>query len=292
MTSSHEAGAAAAAIADKPPAVAIRGLRCELGGRAVFDSLDLQIPAGSFVGVFGANGAGKTTLLRALLGLQAVASGQLEVLGQPPARARMRIGYVTQRDPLGADSGLSVRSYVAAAWRAQRWGPGWRTRAARRREVEAALASMELLDLAERTMDSLSGGQRQRVRIAQALANPMDMLLLDEPLSNLDPQAQQRILAVTRALCRKRGLTVLMTAHDINALLPHMDRVLYLANGHGRIGTVDEVVNAQSLTALYGLPMSVARDGGYVFIHPVSGFMAESGHCGGDHEHHHSAGAA
>ncbi len=251
----------------------------------VFDGLDLDVARGRFVGVFGANGAGKTTLLRALLGLVPLQGGEFALLGEPGHAARPRVGYVAQRDPLGADATLSVRSVVAAAWQAERWGLGWGRRRQRDAAVAQALQALDLDELADRPIGALSGGQRQRARIAQALVNPVEMLLLDEPLSNLDPQAQQRILQVVRTLCEQRGLTVLMTAHDINALLPFMDEVLYLANGHGRLGTVEQVVNAQALSALYGLPMAVARDGGYVFIHPVGGFVGESGHCCG-HEAH------
>lgn len=275
-------------------AVEAEALSCTLGGRRVLDGIDLRIPQGSFVGVFGTNGAGKTTLLRALLGLQPIDRGRVRLLGAGDLRTRAQIGYVAQRDPAGADGFLSVHAYLGAAWRAERWGVGL-DRGARRRAVEAALAALEAGDLADRGMDTLSGGQRQRVRIAQALVNPVRVLLLDEPLSNLDPQAQQRILLTARRLCRERGLTVLMTAHDLNPLLPHMDRVLYLAGGRGRIGTVEEVVNGPALSELYGLPMSVARVDGYVFIHPVSGFMPEgAGHCGHEHAHgpHHDPGHA
>ena len=267
-------------------ALQAQGLRCSLGGRTVLDGLDLAIRRGQFVGVFGANGAGKTTLLRALLGLQPLQGGRLRLLGQDGVSMRTQIGYVSQRDPIGADSFLRVRSYVAAAWRGERWGLGLRHAKPRQAAVDAALQALEIVNLAERGMDSLSGGQRQRARIAQALVNPVRILLLDEPLSNLDPQAQQRILQTTRRLCSEQGLTVLMTAHDINPLLPHMDQVLYLAGGRGRIGTVDEVVNAPALSALYGIPMAVARDGAYVFIHPAAGFMPEeAAHCGHDHGH-------
>jgi zinc/manganese transport system ATP-binding protein len=267
-------------------AVQAQGLRCALGGRTVLEGLDLHIRPGQFVGVFGANGAGKTTLLRALLGLQPLESGRLRLLGQEGVSARAHIGYVSQRDPIGADSFLRVRSFVATAWQGERWGLGLGGAQPRAQAVDAALKAMEMEPLAERGMDALSGGQRQRARIAQALVNPVGMLLLDEPLSNLDPQAQQRILQTARRLCTEQGMTVLMTAHDINPLLPHMDQVLYLAGGRGRLGTVDEVVNAPALSALYGLSMAVAREGGYLFIHPAGGFMPEeAAHCGHDHGH-------
>ena len=267
-------------------AVEADGLRCVLNRRAVLDGLDLRIGAGQFVGVFGANGAGKTTLLRTLLGLQPLQAGRLRLLGCDGVALRTQVGYVSQSDPLGADGFLRVRSYVATAWQGERWGLGLWTSAQRTQAVDAALRAVDAMDLAERGMDALSGGQRQRVRIAQAVVNPVRMLLLDEPLSNLDPQAQQRVLQTARRLCTEQGITVLMTAHDINPLLPHMDQVLYLAGGKGRLGTVDAVVNGPALTALYGMPMAVARDGGYVFIHPAGGFMSEqAAHCGHAHSH-------
>ncbi|MGC8508071.1 MAG: metal ABC transporter ATP-binding protein [Thiomonas sp.] len=282
--------------AEKPTddwAIEALGLRCVLGQRVVLDGIDLRIGAGQFVGVFGANGAGKTTLLRALLGLQPLQSGSLRLLGRDGVALRTEAGYVSQRDPVGADSFVRVRSYVATAWQGERWGLGLRQRAQRAQAVEAALRAVDALDLAERPLDALSGGQQQRVRIAQALVNPVRMLLLDEPLANLDPQAQQRILQTAHRLCREQGITVLMTAHDLNPLLPHMDQVLYLAGGKGRLGTVDAVVNGPALSALYGLPMAVARDGGYVFIHPAGGFMAEeAAHCGHDHTHATDGGSA
>ncbi|MDD4886111.1 MAG: ATP-binding cassette domain-containing protein [Thiomonas sp.] len=274
-------------------AIEAQGLRCVLNQRVVLDGLDLRIGAGQFVGVFGANGAGKTTLLRSLLGLQPLHGGRLRLLGCDGVSLRTQVGYVSQRDPVGADSFLRVRSYVATAWQGERWGLGLGQAAQRAQAVDAALRVMHASDLADRSLDALSGGQRQRVRIAQALVNPVRMLLLDEPLSNLDPQAQQRILHTARRLCTEQGITVLMTAHDINPLLPHMDQVLYLAGGKGRLGTVDAVVNGPALTALYGLPMAVARDAGYVFIHPAGGFMPEeAAHCGHAHgqDHDHASG--
>ena len=269
-------------------AVEAAALRCMRGGRAVIGSLDLRIAEGSLVGVFGSNGSGKTTLLQTLAGILE-GGGTLRLLGRSLAQARTEVGYVAQAVPEGAYGGIDARSFVGAAWRGERWGPGWRAAAPRAQAVDAALHSVDASYLADRPMEALSGGERQRVCIAQALVNPVRLLLLDEPLSNLDPRAQQGVLALVRRLCREQALTVLLTAHDINPLLQVMDQVLYLASGRGRIGTVDEVVNAASLSELYGLPMAVARHDGYVFIHPARGFMPEvSPHCGHGHARAHA----
>uniref|UniRef100_E6PUM8 Putative ABC-type transport system, ATPase component n=1 Tax=mine drainage metagenome TaxID=410659 RepID=E6PUM8_9ZZZZ len=269
-------------------AVQARGLNCRRGEQAVITALDLALAPGQLVGVFGTNGSGKTTLLQTLAGILPVGGGSLELLGQPLAAARTRIGYVAQTVPEGAFGRIDAASFVAAAWQGERWGLGLRHAAERRQATQQALHSVEAQHLAMRPMDALSGGERQRVCLAQALVNPVRLLLLDEPLSNLDPRSQQGVLALVRRLCDVQQLAVMLTAHDINPLLPVMDQVLYLAAGRGRIGTVDAVVNAESLTELYGLPMAVARHDGYVFIHPARGFMPEaSPHCGHAHDHPH-----
>ncbi len=256
-------------------------LDCARGARIVVGDLQLRIAAGELIGVFGSNGAGKTTLLQTLAGLLPPAGGSLRLFGGTPAAACRRVGYVAQTMPDGAWGHVAVHSFVAAAWRGERWGIGLRARQARRDAVARALAAVDATALGERSMDQLSGGERQRACIAQALVNPVELLLLDEPLANLDPRAQHALLQRVKRLCVEQELCVLLSAHDINPLLPVMDRVLYLAGGQGRIGSVDSVVNADALSALYGMPIGVARHDGYLFIHPAHGFMAEgAAHCG------------
>ncbi|WP_297909893.1 metal ABC transporter ATP-binding protein [Thiomonas sp.] len=269
---------------DADPAIAVlaRGLRLARGARDVVGELDLRIPQGQVVGLFGSNGAGKTTLLQALAGLLPVREGELRVFGGPPSQARRAIGYVAQTVPDGAYSRLRACDFVASAWQGERWGMSLSPSAGARRRaaVREALHAADAGHLELRGMDTLSGGERQRVCIAQALVNPVRMLLLDEPLANLDPRAQLGVLELVRGLRQRHGLTVLLSAHDINPLLGVMDSVLYLAGGRGRQGRVDEVIEPGALSALYGLPMQVARHDGYLFIHPARGFMAEQGgHC-------------
>ncbi len=268
-------------------AVLARGLRVARGARAVVEGLDLRIESGQIVGVFGSNGAGKTTLLQTLAALLPGGGGELQVLGGSPLEARRHIGYVAQVVPDGAHARLRARDFVASAWQAERWRPllGAARRRSREQAVRQALQASSAEHLAERGMDSLSGGERQRVCIAQALVNPVRLLLLDEPLANLDPRAQLGVLELVRRLRDLQRLTVLLSAHDINSLLPVMDRVLYLAGGRGRLGSVDQIIDDAVLSALYGVPMAVARHDGYRFIHPAGGFMAEqAGHC--EHDHH------
>ena len=287
--STSEGSSDSASATATTAAVLARGLHLARGARDVVGELDLRIAQGEVVGLFGSNGAGKTTLLQALAGLLPVRQGALRVFGGTPAQARRAIGYVAQGVPDGAWSRLRACDFVGSAWEGERWGIALSpaARARRAAAVREALQAAAAGHLAQRGMDTLSGGERQRVCIAQALVNPVRMLLLDEPLANLDPRAQLGVLELVRALRDRQGLTVLLSAHDINPLLGLMDSVLYLAGGRGRQGRVDEVIEPGVLSALYGLPMQVARQDGYLFIHPARGFMAEEGgHC-----HHGGAGA-
>ena len=215
-----------------------------------------------------------------MLGLIPLREGTLRILDGELRAARTRIGYVSQSQIKESEGRLSVAAFVGAAWRGEKWGFPWPGRAQR----EAVYSALELIDaahLASRPLQSLSGGQRQRVRIAQALVNPARILFLDEPLNNLDPQSQQQVLNLAKTLTREKDLTVLMTAHDVNPLLPHMDYILYLANGRGRMGSVAEILTTPMLSELYGTPVSVSEHDGMFFIRLGDGFNPEIlCHCG------------
>src|SRR6185312_353493 len=121
-----------------------------------------------------------------------------------------------------------------------------------RDEVERALNLVEAGDLARRPLMEISGGERQRLLLAQALIGRPRLLLLDEPLISLDPHQQQVVVSLVRRLSDEFDLTVLFSAHELNQLLPAIDRVLYLGNRQAALGTVDEVVTPQVMSRLYG----------------------------------------
>jgi len=113
---------------------------------------------------------------------------------------------------------------------------------------------------------SLSGGERQLLLLAQALLGRPRLLLLDEPLLNLDPRRQHGIVALVRQLVRELGITVLFSAHELNPLLGAIDRVLYLGGGHAAIGTIDEVITGPVLSRLYDAEIEVVRAAGRIFV--------------------------
>jgi zinc/manganese transport system ATP-binding protein len=239
-------------------AIAVKRLGVALGGRTVLHDISFAIGAGEFVGIIGSNGAGKTTLLRTLLGLVRASAGSVSILGRPVRRGNREIGYVAQRTTLDPDLPLRGRDFVAFGLDGERWGFAWPS-AARRARIDAALAAVGAERYADAPVGRLSGGEQQRLFIAQALLAEPKVLLLDEPLSNLDLRSADEIVQLVARIRHAYGVTVLFVTHDINPLIDAMDRVVYLASGHAAVGSVDEVVRTDVLTALYGYRVDVLR---------------------------------
>ena len=241
-----------------------------LGNRVIWSEVNLSVRAGTFAVILGPNGVGKSTLLKAVLGLQQLSAGSLEVLGAPAGEQRQRIGYVPQR--AGFDPSIRVRGVdiVRLGLDGDRWGvpiPGRRARADRDR-VEEVVRLVDASPYANRPIGELSGGEQQRLVIAQALANRPDLLLLDEPLDSLDISNQAAVAALVQSICRQERIAVVMVAHDVNPILPYLDQVIYLAGGGAVSGTPDEVITSETLSALYGTPVEVlhASDGRLVVV--------------------------
>ncbi len=235
-----------------------------LGGRTILRDLDFSLPQGAFIGVLGPNGAGKTTLLRAMLGLVRPLAGSIDILGRTAASGRAQIGYMPQsRTPL-SELRLSGRDLVAAA-AGRIWSFAPLGRAARR-DVDEAIELVDASAYADRPVSTLSGGERQRVLLAQALLGAPQMLLLDEPLSSLDPHYQAAVIGLVSRLQKRLGITVCFTAHELNPLLPALDYVLYLGNGEAAMGSVAEVVTPEILSRLYGTHIEVLHVHGRIFV--------------------------
>jgi zinc/manganese transport system ATP-binding protein len=247
----------------------------KLGGRTILSQVSFAIAAGEFVGIIGGNGAGKSTLLRVALGLIAPSAGDVRIFGRAPRDARGSVGYVPQRIELDPDLPLRARDFVALGVDGARYGFPLPS-AARHARVEATLAAVDASDLADRAIGRLSGGEQQRLAIAQAIVGEPKLLFLDEPLANLDLTSAAEIVALVARLGRERAMTVLLVAHDVNPLASVMDRVLYLAGGRGAIGTVDAVVNEETLSRLYDRPVDVLRVRGRVIV--VAGDDPETAH--------------
>jgi zinc/manganese transport system ATP-binding protein len=255
--------AARAATAD---VLAVEGVSVRLGGRQILDDVSFTIGAGQFTGLIGPNGAGKTTLLRVILGLQRPTSGTVAVLGgQSRSRRNPAIGYVPQKVLLDPDVPLRARDLVALGIDGHRFGVPLRSKE-RRRAVDEMLQAVGADRFANARIGTLSGGEQQRVLIAHALIGRPQLLLLDEPLANLDLRSTQEIISLLARLSTERQVAVLLSAHEVNPLLPVMDRVVYLASGRAATGTTEQVIQPEVLSRLYGHHVDVVHVHGRVLV--------------------------
>lgn len=266
-----------------PPAVSLRDASVRFGARELWDGLTLDVAPGEFLAVLGPNGAGKTTLLKVLLGLQPLSRGSVTVGGRTPRRGNPTVGYVPQQK--GFDPGLPLRGrdLVRLGLDGHRWGSALPSRT-RRERVDAAIAAVGATDYADAPLGLLSGGEQQRLRIAQALLADPAVLLCDEPLLSLDLRHQQAVSHLIDARRREAGSAVLFVTHEVNPVLPLVDRVLYLVAGRWTVGTPDEVLTSERLSALYGTDIDVLRVRGRVLVVGAPD-GAHSEHHGQDHHH-------
>jgi zinc/manganese transport system ATP-binding protein len=248
------------------PILQLRDASLVVSSRVLWSGLDLDVHDGEFLAVLGANGSGKTTLLRTVLGLQPLTTGDLRVAGRPVERGSDLIGYVPQERRIAPPTPVRARDLVRLGLDGQRLGPGWFDSGRRDRRVLEILDAVGARHLADARVDRLSGGEQQRVRIAQALATDPRLLLCDEPLLSLDLRHQQAVVRLIEERRRDHGTAVVFVTHEINPVLPYVDRVLYLADGRFRMGSVAEVMTSASLSALYGSNVEVIRSGGRILV--------------------------
>ncbi|GGP35600.1 metal ABC transporter ATP-binding protein [Saccharothrix coeruleofusca] len=267
--------------ADRPTrqgAVSLRGARLAYGDRVLWDELDLDVRPGEFLAVLGPNGSGKTSLMRVLLGLQPLSGGTVEVAGAPPGRGNRRIGYIPQQRALDPALTLRGRDLVGLGLDGHRWGLGLRGRARRRERVAEALASVGATEYADTPAGLLSGGEQQRLRVAQALVGDPDVLLCDEPLLSLDLAHQRVVSDLIDARRRAADTAVLFVTHEINPVLPLVDRVLYLVDGRFRVGTPAEVMTSATLSELYRTTVEVVRVRGQIHVVGAQGVCEDQAH--------------
>lgn len=204
------------------PVVCLKRVNFAYETMPVIEMADLDIYPGEFSCMVGPNGGGKSTLLRIILGLLRPDSGEVRVFGEAPVRARHRIGYTPQHirfDPLFPVTVLDV----VLMGRLEQCFAGAYSRRDRAAAYEA-LERADLADLRHRPFAALSGGQRQRTLIARALAGAPELLLLDEPLANIDAAAGQKLIELLKELHRQ--ITILMVSHDLHFVTSMVSSVI------------------------------------------------------------------
>ncbi len=245
--------------------LSVEGVGVRLSGRDVLRDVSFAIRPGEFTGLIGSNGSGKTTLLRTILGLQAASAGHVLIDGRPRSNRNALVGYVPQKFLLDPDMPLRARDLVGLGLDAHRLGIPLPSRA-RRARIDAMLQAVDAGAFADARVGLLSGGEQQRVLIAHALIAKPELLLLDEPLANLDLRAGREVVELLARVAKERQVAVLISAHEMNPLLPVLDRIVYLAAGRAASGTTEQVVRADVLSELYGSHVDVLNVHGRVLV--------------------------
>ena len=256
--------------------LSVEGIGVTLDGRPVLEDISFAIRSGEFTGMIGSNGSGKTTLLRTILGLQRPTDGRILILGQPQsARQNRLIGYVPQKVMLDPDMPIRARDLIALGLDGHRFGVPLRSKQ-RTKAVDEVINAVDAFEFADARVGRLSGGEQQRVMIAHTLISRPRLLLLDEPLANLDLRSSQEIVELLGRISSEDQVSVLISAHDINPLLSEMDRVVYLAGGRAVNGTTEEVIRSDVLTELYQHSVDV--------LHLADRIVVISGHEDAHHD--------
>ncbi|MCC7250270.1 ATP-binding cassette domain-containing protein [Hyphomicrobium sp.] len=255
-SSSAAADSSAAAF----PLFRLADVSFEISGRRVLDGLTATLETSHMFALVGPNGSGKSSLLRLLARQEAPSNGRLDYRGRSIAAIGRRefarsVAFLPQFPP-PADS-MNVRELVALG-RFPWHGPLGRFTERDAEKTEEALRRTDLLQMADRIVDTLSGGERQRVWLAMMLAQETNCLLLDEPTSALDVAHQVEILALIRELSYERAMGVVIVLHDVNLAARYCDEILALKSGRliAR-GPATEIVTSTVLEQIYGIEMGV-----------------------------------
>jgi len=193
------------------PDIEINNLTFSYDTVPVLEDVNLKVKHGEFATIVGPNGGGKTTLLRLLLGILKPVQGKIAVLGSTPEKARLRVGYMPQHADLDPQFPVTVMDVVLLGRLGRRFG-GRYTKEDRQLALKA-LEEVQLESMVRTAFSTLSGGQKQRALIARALCCNPEMLLLDEPTANIDPEVEENLLTILQELNQR--MTILLVSHDM-----------------------------------------------------------------------------
>lgn len=236
-------------------------------GPQILDNISLELHPGELSALIGQNGSGKTTVLKCINGILNPSSGTMKFGGQTLSsmslkeRARL-MSYVPQSIP----SSMQFRVFDVVLM-GRRPYLQWGVSQIDRSKVFSVLDQMGLKDLCFRPYDELSGGQKQKVLIARALVQEPSILMMDEPTSNLDLRHQIDVLKLLKKIAAEKGISVLLSAHDLNLVMNFADRLEMLKNGHiCHSGAVEEVLSSDNIRDVFDVETHVGQHKGTSFV--------------------------
>ena len=217
-----------------------RDLSFAYDGETVLSDINFSLDAGAYLCIVGENGSGKSTLMRGLLGLKTPSTGTITFNDLKPTE----IGYLPQQTIVQRDFPASVREIVQSGC-INRCGLRPFYNKAEKKLAADMMKKLEISDLANRCYRELSGGQQQRVLLARALCAAKKMILLDEPVTGLDPKASAEMYELIESLNKKDGMTVIMVSHDMNAAVKYASHILHLGGKQLFFGTKNDYMNSK-----------------------------------------------
>lgn len=239
-------------------ALKITDLSVSYGDVDAIQDINLTVSEGEYLGIIGPNGGGKTTLISAITGIIRPDSGSVRIFGEEGRAARSNIGYVPQNSKVSRDFPITVSETVMTAFLKGGAHPFRRFDSSDREKALSYLEKLGLSELSERNVSALSGGEFQRLLIARALAGEPRLLVLDEPVSNVDPKSRKVIYSLLESL-NKEGQTILMVTHDLFAISSAVGSIACLNRTlvyHGAPKITDEISHA-----MYGCPVDLIAHG-------------------------------
>ena len=247
----------------------IRNLRFSYGSTEILRDINMWLNSSEVLGIVGPNGTGKSTLLRCIDRIlipegEVLLDGQ-EISGMSRVEIAKRIGYVPQ-----SMTGVFPATVFDMVLLGRRPHLSWRSSEEDIDKVLEMLDLMDIKDLAMRNFNETSGGQQQKVLIARALAQDVDILLLDEPTSNLDIKHQLEVMEILTELSKTKGISVMMAIHDLNLASRYSDRIIMLNGGGIRDeGDPASVLTAENIRSVYGVDVVVRNEDGKPYMIPM-----------------------
>lgn len=259
----------------------VDGLDFEYKSASVLKGVNFSIERGEVVAIMGPNGVGKTTLLKCMNAIHrpsrgCVMVGRNDLFTLQPDDIARRLGYVAQKQETGR-----VTAFDAILMGRKphiRWGVS----AHDLRIVDAAIKRLRLTELSLRYLDEMSGGEVQKICIARALVQEPEVLLLDEPTSNLDLRNQVEILSLVKTVVASHEMAAVVTMHDLNQALRFADKFIFLKSGTIHAVARREAISAEMIESVYGVPVHMELFGGRPVVIPVDTLETSP-----LHDHHH-----
>lgn len=241
--------------------ICVKNIHKSYGKKVILSDISVEIPMGQVTSLIGPNGAGKSTLLMIMAKLLEASSGQVFIKDQDISditTAKYAHIVATLRQAVGFNMRLTVEELISFG----RFPYSRGSLTAEDKEViDQSLHFLDLAPLRHSYLDEISGGQRQMAFLAMTIAQKTEVLLLDEPLNNLDMKHTVQIMQALRRLCDEQGRTVILVIHDINFAANYSNNIIALKNGHLRFsGLSDEVITEQNLSDLYGIEFEILRN--------------------------------